>query len=214
MVTIRGRLELALLPALALLVAAAWVPAADAARRGPSCKRPRSSAIAQNRLVRVYEVRDTEGTTLHGCRRSTGRRVLLDTAFDDEYVSSSSYGNVRLAGTFVAWTSTATDVSCKASCPPNYNPTRRAIRVYDMRRRRSRSVDGYPLGAALVLSRLGAVAWASQGAGGRAVDIHASIRRGDDRVIDGGNIDARSLAIEISIISWKRDGVERFYRLR
>jgi hypothetical protein len=163
----------------------------------------------------VYRVRTSKGTKLYACRRSTGKRVLLHVAFDDDYVSSSSYRNVRLAGAFVAWAYTSTDVSCKADCPAGYNPTTAGIRVYDLRQRRSRTVSGAaPLGRALVLSRLGGIAWASTGRSGSSADIHGSVRPGDDRLIDSGNIDPRSLTIEITIISWRRDGVERFARLR
>ena len=65
-----------------------------------------------------------------------------------------------------------------------------------------------------MLSRLGGVAWAVRDAVSGGVEIHASLRTGDDRVIDSGNIDPKSLAIEITIISWMRDGVEQFARLR
>ncbi|HEV2724204.1 MAG TPA: hypothetical protein VGV10_06190 [Thermoleophilaceae bacterium] len=196
------------------MAVAAGVPAAATAKPRQSCIRAHSKTVAQNGFARVYRVRTGEGTNLYACRRSTGRRVLLHAAFDDDYVSSSSYRNVRLAGVFVAWAHTSTDVSCKAQCPPGYNPTTSAISVYDLRRHRVRTMPGaVPLGRALMLSRLGGVAWASAGSAG-SVEIHGSVRPGDDRVIDSGNIDPSSLTIEVTIIAWRRDGVERFPRLR
>lgn len=203
------------LTTVALLVAA-LVPAAsaDAAQKAPSCAKAKSKTIAQNRSVRVYQVGAGETKALHACRRSTGKRVRLARAFDDGFAASATFGDVRLSGRFVAWSSTATDTSCKADCPPGYEPTTRAIDVYDVGRRQSRSVDGYPAGGALVLSNYGAVAWAARETDAGPVDIHASVRAGDDRVLDSGNIDPDSLAIEITIISWSRDGEEQFARLR
>jgi len=193
---------------------AASVPTDATAKSRRSCIRAHSKTVDQNGFARVYRVRTGEGTKLYACRRSTGKRFLLHVAFDDDYVSSSSYRNVRLAGAFVAWAYTSTDVSCKADCPEGYNPTTSGIRVYDLRQRRSRTVSGAaPLGGALVLSRLGGIAWASTSSSS-SVEIRGSVRPGDDRLIDSGNIDPRSLTIEITIISWRREGVERFARLR
>lgn len=73
---------------------------------------------------------------------------------------------------------------------------------------------GYPLSRALVLSQGGGLAWASRSGETGPVEIRASVREGDNRVLDSGNIDPGSLAVEITIISWKRDGLERFARLR
>jgi hypothetical protein len=195
---------------------AALVPAAPAAaaQKAPSCARAKSKTIAQNSSVRVYQVGTGEAKTLSACRRSTGRRVQLARAFDDGFAASATFGDVRLSGKFVAWSSTATDTSCKADCPAGYEPTTRAIDVYDVGRRKGRTVAGYPFNGALVLSRYGAVAWAARESNAGPVDVHASVRAGDDRVLDSGNIDPDSLAIEITIISWTRDGEEHFARLR
>ena len=207
------------LPVVALAFAlAAVLPAEAATKKDPSCKRAGSRTVAQNSVARVYEVKAAEAgqARLYGCRRSTGKRALLDTAGDDfsEYLITD-YENVRLAGVHVAWASSSVDYSCKAACPPGYDGKSASVRVYDLRRRTERAIQGAePLGPALVLSRLGGVAWAVRDAVSGGVDIHASLRTGDDRVIDSGNIDPKSLAIEITIISWMRDGVEQFVRLR
>jgi hypothetical protein len=205
-----------LLAALALVLVAV-VPAEAAAKKDPSCKRAGSRTVAQNGVARVYELKSPEAERrLYGCRRSTGKRVLLDTAGDDfsEYLITD-YENVRLAGVRVAWASSSVDYSCKAACPPGYDGRSTSVRVYDLRRRAERAIQGAdPLGRGLVLSRLGGVAWAVRDAVSGGVEIHASLRTGDDRVIDSGNIDPKSLAIEITIISWMRDGVEQFARLR
>jgi hypothetical protein len=150
---------------------------------------------------------------LYACRRSNGHAVRLATR-TDEFEASSDYSNVRLAGRFVAWVSSDTDLSCKAQCPPGYVATRTAIQVFDVRSRRRRTVDASPSGKALVLSRNGGVAWATQASGGGATEVRGSVRAGDDRLLDSGAIEPASLGIEITIVSWIRDGAERFARLR
>lgn len=201
------------------LVLFAAAPADGAITKRPTCKQAGSRTLAQNNVARVYEVRPSRtarDSQLYGCRRSTGKRVLLDRAADDYTTYALTYyGNVRLAGYHVAWASSSIDISCKAACPPGYDGRSSSVRVFNLRRRKGRSIPGaLPLGPALVVSRSGGVAWASQNGGDNAVEIHASLRRGDDRVLDSGNIEPKSLAIEITIISWIRDGAERFARLR
>lgn len=186
-----------------------------ASAKAPSCAKAGSKTLAQNKSVRVYRTGKGVDQSLFACRRSTGRRTRLATAFDDGYVSSASFGDVRLAGQFVAWSKTATDNSCKADCPPGYEPTTRAIGVFDAGHRKSRGIDGYPIGGALVLSKDGGVAWAAQSSSGDPFEIRASVRAGDNRLLDsGGAIDPGSLAIEITIISWTNNDEEHFARLR
>jgi hypothetical protein len=202
-----------LLLALAFAVSATvCAPVADAARK-PTCKWARSKTVRQNDIVRVYEVRKGEYTTLYGCRKSTGKHMKLDVLFDDGYVLFGSYSKVRLNRWHVAWFSTFTDISCKAACPPGYDSTKSSIHAADVRTRRSRSIAGTPVGKALVVSRTGGVAWASQAGPGAPVEIRAS-DAGGERVVDSGNIDAASLAIELTIVSWKHNGIEQFARLR
>ncbi len=191
-------------------------PLAQAAKRGSSCTRAGSKTVVKNRLVRVYKVKRESETTLYSCRRTTGRRVRLATARDEDVDSYGSvlFNSVRLRGNYVAWATSVTDVSCKASCPPGYQATKELIRLYNARSRGRRTVEGYPLSAALVLSERGGVAWASRDGDAGPVEIRASARSGDNRVLDSGSIDPASLAIEITIISWTRDGMERFARLR
>jgi predicted secreted protein len=177
----------------------------------PPCTPAGTTTVVANRHVRVYE--RTSGTTkaLVACHRATGRKTGLATAADDGFVTSSSYADVRLAGLFVAWSNTYVDQSCKADCPPGYESTRYSIGVFDVTRNKARSVRTRPL--ALVLGERGGVAWATQAADGAPVEIRASARDGDDRLLDSGAIDPRSLAIEITIASWTREGEERFARV-
>jgi hypothetical protein len=199
------------LPAALVAVLVAVLPATAEAAARPTCNREGSKTLAKNGFARVYEL----GSKLYGCRRVTGKRVLLYEAYDDDYVSSASYGQVRLNGRFVAWTWQTYDISCKAACPPGYNPTNSGISVLDLRRRRGRTVTpAEPAGRALVVSRNGALAWLTRDSGGGPVELHVSLRLSEDRVIDSGNIDPGSLRVELTIISWRRDGVERFARLQ
>jgi hypothetical protein len=176
-----------------------------------SCARAGSKTLASNSRARVFQVGRTE-KRLYVCRRSTGRRRLLARRYED-ITESASYANVRLAGSYVAWSYSETDIGCKAACPPDYEPTRRGIAVQDSRGGRRRVLPGaVPVGNDLVLGRSGAVAWITDvPSGGR--EVRAFDRRGQ-LVLDRGAISARSLRIEITIVSWVRDGVERFARLR
>ena len=210
------RIGSVLVVALAAAIPAISATAGQAAKEGPTCKRAGSKTVAQNRAVRVYTVTHSDAKRLIACRRSTGRRATLFSNAGEELYTSSTFDSVRLRGYYVAWSSSTTDSSCKASCPdPNYNATTSSIRLHNVRTRRSRIVsDESPVSRALVVSNRGGVAWASHSAGMGPVEIRISVRAGDIRVLDRGRIDPRSLSIEIEIISWKRDGVERFARLR
>jgi hypothetical protein len=209
----QGTPRLAVLGLTALAVAC--VPAAAPASAGAAkCAKAGSKTLAQNGSVRVYQTGKGVNKSLFACRRATGKRSKLATAFDDNFTSSASYADVRLAGRFVAFSYTATDNSCKAACPPGYEPTTNSIGVFDAGKRTTRVIDGYPVGDALVLSKNGGVAWAAQSATSDPVEIHASVRKGDDRVLDSGAIDPKTLAIEITIISWTKDGDEKFARLK
>lgn len=107
--------------AVALLASLAVAGPAEAKR---ACGRPGSHTVAANRQARVYEVKNHDGgNNLYGCLRSNDRRQLLARGYDDNYVSSGTYDRVKLKGHVVRWRFTATDDSCKAACPPGYNPT-------------------------------------------------------------------------------------------
>jgi hypothetical protein len=117
------RSALAVTTAVALLVAVAG-PAEGAAK---PCARKGSHTVKSNRLVRVYEVANKDGgKNLYGCLRSDDRRQRLAHGYDDNYVASGSYDRVKLSGVRVRWRFTETDDSCKANCPPDYNPTSRS----------------------------------------------------------------------------------------
>ena len=201
-------LAVALLAVAALAGGSVSGPAAAAARS--ECKRAHSKTIARNRTARVYETTTSEGSRLYGCAYATGRRLLLAEASDDDYVSSQSYELVGLRGRFVALTTESTDVSCKAACPPGYSGSSSRIEVFDIRRRRQvRSIAAQA--QKVVLTTRGAVAWSELE--GKGIAIRAADGAGS-RVLDSGAIAADSLRVELTIVSWVKDGVERFARLR
>jgi len=219
-------LGLIVLLVLSLAAASPVSPASAAKQKAkPSCAKKGSKTLRRGSGVRVFTAAarsDGEKVVrLYGCLSANGRKQVLSERSDDGYVTGSGFDDVRLAGRYVGWHSFATDVSCKADCPPNYNAKRESVIVYDLRRRRIavRSVlsgaTGASLGytrASLVLTQRGGLAWLSPGTPGpQQLNVADG---GGRRVLDTGAIAASSLRAEISIVSWIRDGVERFARLR
>ena len=200
--------------ALTLAALAAAPAAAGAATKSRTCKRPASTTVAQNGLVRVFTRPGAngslEGTDLLACWKRTGRARLLAFAFDDEYVSSAQFGLVRLRGRFVALFSESYDISCKAACPPGYEPTRRFLEVTDARSGRSRAVRiaERPAGNRLLLDARGAIAWpvwlpANQ------VEVRVLDAAGE-RAVDAGAIHPESLTLTSGgRLGWVRDGLAR-----
>ena len=191
----------------------------------PSCAKQGSKTLRRGLGVRVFTAAARSGgqkvVRLYGCLSANGRKQVLSERSDDAYVTRSGFDDVRLAGRYVGWHSFATDVSCKVDCPPDYNAKRESVIVYDLRRRRMArrsvlsSATGASLGytaASLALTQRGGLAWLSPGTPGPQQLIVAD--GGGRRVLDTGAIAATSLRAEISIVSWIRDGVERFARLR
>src|SRR4051812_32965067 len=114
------RLVLTLVLVLPLALAAQ--PSAAAKR---TCMFKGSKTVVKSSSARVFTVRTNRGDEidrLYGCLHSVNRRLLLDTSSDDDYVSSTSFGQVTLNGRFVAWEHVDEDISCKADCPPGFDP--------------------------------------------------------------------------------------------
>ncbi len=183
--------------------------AASAAHRKP-CARKRSHTVAANTHTRVYSVPTADGSRLYGCLRRDNRRKLLTEAADDGYVTSSVYDHVTLVGPFVAWQQSDTDVSCKADCPPGYDPTSTYLGVRDLRKKKGRAVVGEvdPQGR-VVLTTGGALAWtepgyavkAYDGDGARTLDsgiavMPASLRRHGTTVLWLNGSETRTAALK------------------
>jgi hypothetical protein len=191
-------------PVLMLAALALLAPAAPAAKRA-RCAVKGSHTVAKSRLVRAYVKRDREGNRrLYGCVRKTGRKLLVAAEYDDQYVTSGVYRDVRLEGRFVAVVFEATDVSCKAACPPGYETTQTSVVVRDIRARKSRIARSLASHGTLQLSDRGFAAWLAP------VDDGAELRvidgAGLGRVVDTGAIDPASVALPGRELEWVKDG--------
>jgi hypothetical protein len=192
--------------AVVFLAAAAVCALPSSAEARARCKVKGSETVKSNSLVRVYSRPDREGgTELRGCWRATGRKVLLAYEFDDEYVTSSSYRDLRLAGRFVAFVWEATDVSCKAACPPDYQASRSYVEVRDMRTRRERSASSAPAYGSLKLSSRGVAAWLDPADAGYELLVTDGVGAG--RLVDAGAIDG--VGLRGLRLGWKNGGVPR-----
>jgi hypothetical protein len=192
------------------LSAAIALPAEAAKRSG--CARAKTETIAKNKLVRVFERgpgssgRGDFDSRLVGCLKASGKAVRLEDAYDDGYVTSYGYDDVRLAGRFVAWSSFYTDISCKAACPPDYDQTRSFIAVRDLRRQKRRSLPTDAAPSAVAVSKRGALAWAEPA--GAGLDIHLVNSTGH-HVVAQGVSDTTGFGIAGGTLTWRDGSGER-----
>ena len=197
--------------ALVLALAAAIPSSSSAATKKHSCAAKASKTVAKNRYARVFTKSVTGGNAeideiqrLYGCLYSNGKRWRLDTARDDEYVSSESYNAIKLNGRFVAWQHSGYDASCKADCPDGYNESSVELRVANLRRKRIKEVDGsLGEGTALVVTRTGAIAWIQPGS---PVAVKAFDAGGARDLYAGDDIDGGSLSLRGSSVRWIAGG--------
>jgi len=185
-------------------------------KKGTSCSVKGSKTVRKNRFVRVHTTAGRPGTDevgrLHGCVRATGRKIRLDTARDDDLVSSESYNAVKLTGRFVAWHHSSYDISCKAACPPGYDPSQAELRVVNVRTRKRRVVEGeLGEGTALVVTSRGAIAWIQPGS---PASVRASDADGTRVLYAGNDIDASSLSLSGNTVAWIAGGQTRSAELR
>jgi hypothetical protein len=170
--------------ALAVAAAALLIPAGGAQAATAKAKRctPKGTkTVVKNRYARVFTA-EGQGPSedanvyrrLYGCMYSTGKRALLSVAFDDDYVTAGNFSNVRLNGRFAAWEYEAFEGSCKAGCPPDYNPLSWSVNVVDLRRpdKEGGTFAGGDV-TDLVVTRTGAIAWIEP-AKVRAIDAGGS----------------------------------------
>lgn len=194
----------ALCSALAISATGTGVASAAGAHHKP-CSRKGSKTIASNSHTRVYSVPTADGSKLYGCLRSADKPRRLFVASDDGYVTSQLYDRVTLTGRFVAWQVTDTDDSCKADCPPGYNPTTKHLDLRDLRKSKTRNVVGEvdPKGK-LVVTTGGALAWVEPGYAIKAFD------RAGARTLDTApTIEPGSLRRHNNDVSWANAGVSR-----
>jgi len=188
-----------------LVVIAAPAPASGAGKQA-RCAVKRSHTVAKNRLVRVYYVSRNGNRRLTGCLRATGRKRLVVREYDDGYVESGAFRDVRLAGRFVAVVYEATDVSCKAACPPDYEATQTSVVISDVRSRRDRTTLTQAQKGSLRLSTAGVAAWLAPIEGG--LELHG-YDGGGERVLDSGAIDPAAVALAGLRLTWANAGAPR-----
>jgi hypothetical protein len=193
--------------AIAIAALAVAAPAADAKQAKP-CSRKGSATVKATKLVRVYQVKNNDGGhNLIGCLRSDNKRQLLAHGYDDGLVTSGDFGHVTVAGHFVAWEFTAYDISCKADCPPGYDPTSVHLSIRDLRKRKTAHANGDVASKGkLVLTTGGSIAWTQQAASDVEVDAFDAAGR---RQLDHGQIPPGSLTLKGKIASWTNAGVPK-----
>ena len=105
-----------------------------------------------------------------------------------------------LAGGFAAFRTTYIDSSCKADCPPGYDPVATSIVAVDLRGGRARRIDYEGALAWLGVSDTGGVAYLFDGGELRIADAAG------DRLLDG---EASSPAVAGSRLRWTSGGAAR-----
>lgn len=200
-------------------VACALVPAsaADAATK-KRCAIPRGAdVVAKTSEVVVFTVDRSSGDltqTLFGCYRKTAKRVRLADASDDEFVTSVEFDQVTVSGRFVAWQWTSTDQSCKADCPPDYEPTTYSIERADLKTRKTLQwTDARAETGTLQLSQAGNAAWVQSSGTPGVFAVRVGNRNGH-KAIDTGAIDPKSLLLEGDVLLWINGDQARTARLR
>jgi hypothetical protein len=156
----RYRAVLAAVALFALLPASGAQAAAPKAKR---CTAKGAKTVVKNKSARVFTTPGRPGDDtidrLFGCLYSNGKRILLTESRDDDYVSSESFSEVKLNARFVAWQFKSEDFSCKADCPPGYDPTSESVVLVDLRSRKRKGTAGEARPGTLAVSRGGTATW-------------------------------------------------------
>jgi hypothetical protein len=146
-----------------LALSAAIVAPAQGAKHRASCARAKTHTVAKDGQARVF-TRSNQGSAqwdkrLFGCLRSRDKVVRLSEAYDDGYVTSYGFNDVRLAGRFVAWSAFSSDQSCKADCPPGFEANKYGVAVRDLRRAKTRRAKTSTTPGVVLVSKRGVLVW-------------------------------------------------------
>ena len=161
------------LAAVALLALVPTANADAATSKVKRCTPKGSKTIHKTSEARVYTLNGPSSQSqdesvqkrLYGCLFSTGRPLLLTESYDDDFVTSGAFSQVRLNGRFVAWQFDSVDDSCKADCPPDYNPLNQSINIADLRTRKHKGTAGAARPDTLSVTRGGTAIWLDSGNG-------------------------------------------------
>lgn len=139
--------------------AVAVVPAVAPAKTQPTCKRPGSKTVAENRVARVFTRPARRGNRLDllGCWKSSGRAFSLTYPLDS-CEGPISFDLVRLRGRFAAFYSEARS---RAQCFTPERPIQRSVHIINLRNADSAGIfaPARPAGGRLLLDARGAVVW-------------------------------------------------------
>jgi hypothetical protein len=182
------------LRALSPLAAALALAAAGPAEARTSCAAAGSSTVRENSVARVYQSSDDE---LIACSKRTGRRVDLVGPED-------RFSELRLRGHYVAYGYESCVDALGDECTFG-------IELVHVARGRSEFRAG-ALVERVALRRSGALAWSEDEGSDRSV--HRRDRAGRRRLDSGVRLDAASLRLRGSTLSWVNDGVRRTAPLR
>jgi len=164
--------------ALVFLVA---TPGGTAATR--SCRLPGGSVVAAGRLAKLIAVPTPDGSALFACIRRSGRKIALD----------DGYSDARIAGRWVAWQ--------RPGRPGHWR-----IVVHDLRSGRERLVDGHVAAHSLGVTTRGSVVWAQEQESSEATPLYANELTSGGRLLDGGDVDARSVRLTGRRVTWLSAG--------
>jgi hypothetical protein len=198
----------------------AGVAAMPAAAKKPTCKRPGTSTVVQNRDVRVFTrtpptPSNFKTTILYGCRKRTGHSRRLAKRFDDGIFDSEDFGLVRVRGNSVALYHKLFDVSCKADCPPGFEATTRFLKLVDLRLKTARvvKIDSRPAESRLLIDKHGDMVWPRWLAFNQ-IEVRALDATGE-HVVDSGPIHPESLGLSAAgQLRWTKDGVGKTVALK
>jgi hypothetical protein len=150
----------------------------------PSCRLPGGRVVASGQVAKLIAVPTPSGSALFACIRRSGRKIALD----------DGYADARLAGRWVAWQ--------RPHRPGNWR-----IVVHDLRTGKERLVIGHVAAHSLRLTARGSIAWAQVLDGSSRTPLYANeIGRRTGRLLDDGDVDAKSVRLAGRLLSWVSDG--------
>jgi hypothetical protein len=208
------------LAALAVLACALVnTTAAEAGTAKKKCSLPKGAKLLRKApQVVVYSIDRSSGDvtgTLYGCYRPNGKRYRLADSTDDGLGTLTvEFSKVKTNSRFVAWQWTSTDISCKADCPPDYEPTTYSIERVDLKNGKTLEwPSGQVAFSSLVVSRAGNVAW-TEPAGPENVFTLKIGNKSGSKVIDTGDGGLVGIRLVGTTLSWTNAGESKSTTLR
>jgi len=201
----------------ALVLSAA--PSVAPAKTQPTCKRPKSKTVAENRVARVFTrpLGRGAGLELVGCWKNHGRAFSL-TPDDELCATRRSFDLVRLRGRFAAfYAETRREAGCndEGAISPS-------VHVFNLRTAQDSDIwiPARPAGDRLLLNARGAVAWPSWLPNNQVDVIYDAEDRDHEygarvlRIADTGAIHPESLRLTSDgRLDWINDGMPRSRQL-